>query len=159
MERKEKTEFILEQMRLLIAVAKMKDETAAKDGKDSLADGDPEWAKVRIGSKKINEDFLKDPENQVRSLPFCKIIRALNPVQELKLRYYDMLIEHALHSSSYLDVAKYYHKIWETPAVKEDENGKGRVVCFRSIISFDVVNVRHPGIGAHSVLRCPCLAR
>ena len=65
MERKEKTEFILEQMRLLIAVAKVKDETAAKDGKDSLADGDPEWSKVRVGSRKINEDFLKDPENQV----------------------------------------------------------------------------------------------
>lgn len=65
MERKEKTEFILEQMRLLIAVAKMKDETAAKDGKDSLADGDPEWTKVRVGSRKINEDFLKVPENQV----------------------------------------------------------------------------------------------
>ena len=41
-----------------------------------------------------------------------------------------MLIQHALHSSAYLDVAKYYHKIWETPSVKEDESGKGRVVCF-----------------------------
>lgn len=40
-----------------------------------------------------------------------------------------MLIQHALHSSAYLDVAKYYHKIWETPSVKEDETGKGRVVC------------------------------
>lgn len=49
----------------MIAVAKVKDETAAKDGKDSLADGDPEWSKVRVGSRKINEDFLKDPENQV----------------------------------------------------------------------------------------------
>ena len=68
MERKEKTEFILEQMRLLIAVAKMKDESASKDGKDSLADGDPEWTRVRVGSRKINEDFLKDPENKVRSL-------------------------------------------------------------------------------------------
>lgn len=110
MERKEKTEFILEQMRLLIAVAKMKDEAAAKDGKDSLADGDPEWTKVRVGSRKINEDFLKVPENQ-----------------ELKLLYYDMLIQHALHSSAYLDAAKHYHKIWETPSVKEDESGKGRV--------------------------------
>lgn len=128
MERKEKTEFILEQMRLLIAVAKMKDEAASKDGKDSLADGDPEWAKVRVGSRKINEDFLKDPENQARPLPHCETTIVLNAVQELKLRYYDMLTKHALHSSSYLDVAKYYHKIWETPSVKEDESGKGRVV-------------------------------
>ena len=129
MERKEKTEFILEQMRLLIAVAKMKDESAAKDGKDSLADGDPEWTKVRVGSRKINEDFLKDPENKVCSLVRCDTAGALNAVQELKLRYYDMLIQHALHSSAYLDVAKYYYKIWETPSVKEDESGKGRVVC------------------------------
>lgn len=155
MERKEKTEFILEQMRLLIAVAKVKDEAAAKDGKDSLADGDPEWTKVRVGSRKINEDFLKDPENQVYSLPHCEITRLLNADQELKLRYYDMLIEHALHSSSYLDVAKYYHKIWETPSVKEDESGKGRVVCSSSTSSSDVVNVRCSGFGTYSVLHCP----
>ena len=80
MERKEKTEFILEQMRLLIAVAKMKDESAAKDGKDSLADGDPEWTKVRVGSRKINEDFLKDSENKVRSLPRCETTGVLNAV-------------------------------------------------------------------------------
>ena len=43
-----------------------------------------------------------------------------------------MLIQHALHSGAYLDVAKYYYKIWETPSVKEDESGKGRVVCSRS---------------------------
>ena len=159
MERKEKTEFILEQMRLLIAVAKIKDEAAAKDGKDSLSDGDPEWTKVRVGSRKINEDFLKDPENQVCSLPHCEITRALNPAQESKLRYYDMLVEHALHSSSYLDVAKYYHKIWETPSVKEDESGKGRVVCSRSTIPSDIVNMRHPGFGAHSILHRSCPTR
>lgn len=80
MERKEKTEFILEQMRLLIAVAKMKDESAAKDGKDSLADGDPEWTRVRVGSRKINEDFLKDPENKVCSVSCCKAAGMLNTI-------------------------------------------------------------------------------
>lgn len=80
MERKEKTEFILEQMRLLISVAKMKDEDAAKDGKDSLADGDPEWTKVRVGSRKINEDFLKDPENQVCSLLHREMTGTINTI-------------------------------------------------------------------------------
>jgi hypothetical protein len=89
-------------------------------------------------------------------LPHCEITVALNAVQELKLRYYDMLTEHALHSSSYLDVAKYYHKIWETPSVKEDESGKGRVVCSRSTVSSGIINVRYSGLGTHSVLRCPC---
>ena len=46
--------------------------------------------------------------------------------QELKFKYYDLMIQHALHASSYLDAAKYYHKLWETPSVKADALGKGR---------------------------------
>lgn len=48
---------------------------------------------------------------------------------DLKLKYYDMMIQHALHGDSYLDVAKYYYKVWETPSIKEDVNDKGRAVC------------------------------
>lgn len=67
MERREKTEFILEQMRLLIAVARQKDAAAEKkEGKDSLAGGEPEWVKVRVGGRKVNEDFLKQKDNEVR---------------------------------------------------------------------------------------------
>lgn len=36
------------------------------------------------------------------------------------------MIQHALHASSYLDTAQYYHKVWETPSIKSDESGKGR---------------------------------
>jgi len=36
------------------------------------------------------------------------------------------MIQHALHALSYLDAAKYYHKVWETPSVKDDETGKGK---------------------------------
>jgi 26S proteasome regulatory subunit N5 len=36
------------------------------------------------------------------------------------------MIQHALHASSYLDAAKYYHKLWETPSVKADVAGEGR---------------------------------
>jgi 26S proteasome regulatory subunit N5 len=38
------------------------------------------------------------------------------------------MIQHALHSNSYLDAAKYYEKVWQTPSIKEDVNGKGRTV-------------------------------
>jgi 26S proteasome regulatory subunit N5 len=38
------------------------------------------------------------------------------------------MIQHALHQSEYLDVAKYYYKVWETPSIKEDENDKGKAV-------------------------------
>jgi len=67
MNRREKTEFILEQMRLLIAVARQKDEEQKKEGKDTLAaGGEAEWVKVRVGGRKINEEFLKEKDNEVR---------------------------------------------------------------------------------------------
>jgi 26S proteasome regulatory subunit N5 len=65
MERREKTEFILEQMRLLIAVARSKDAELGKEGKDSLGGGEAEWVKVRVGGRKINEEFLKEKANEV----------------------------------------------------------------------------------------------
>ncbi|KAF7347622.1 26S proteasome non-ATPase regulatory subunit 12 [Mycena venus] len=93
MDRREKTEFILEQMRLLIVVARLKDAELDKNGKEVLGGGETEWVKD-------NED--------------------------LKLKYYDLMIQHALHGSAYLDVAKYYYKVWETPSIKEDESEQGK---------------------------------
>lgn len=49
------------------------------------------------------------------------------------MKYYNMMIEYALNQSEYLDAAKYYYKVWETPSIKEDEKGRGREVrtsCF-----------------------------
>lgn len=51
--------------------------------------------------------------------------------QDLKLKFYDLMIQFALHQTAYLDVAKHYYKIWETPSIKVDEAGKGRQVCDR----------------------------
>jgi hypothetical protein len=65
MERREKTVFILEQMRLLIAVARQKDAEQDKSGKDSLGGGEAEWVKVRVGGRKVNEEFLKQKDNEV----------------------------------------------------------------------------------------------
>ncbi|KIJ24766.1 hypothetical protein M422DRAFT_778410 [Sphaerobolus stellatus SS14] len=119
MERREKTEFLLEQMRLLVNVAKNKDEGAKKaresrvagddGGTAGLVDGEAEWVKVRVGGRKVNENFLKEKENE-----------------DLKLKYYDLMIQYSLHQSAYLEVAKHYYKIWETPSIKEDEATKGR---------------------------------
>jgi 26S proteasome regulatory subunit N5 len=68
MERREKTEFILEQMRLLVTVARQKDtEVEEKEGKESLGGGEAEWVKVRVGGRKVNEEFLKDKDNEVGS--------------------------------------------------------------------------------------------
>lgn len=75
MERREKTEFLIEQMRLLVLVARVKDaEQKAKasaqekdaEGIEPLtADGEAEWLKVRVGGRKVNEGFLTEPQNEV----------------------------------------------------------------------------------------------
>ncbi|CAE6470744.1 unnamed protein product [Rhizoctonia solani] len=103
MTRREKTEFLLEQMRLLVLVANMK----AEAGKSQ--DGEAEWIKVRVGGRKVNEAFLKEAENE-----------------DLKLKYYDLMIQFALHNASYLDAAKHYYKVWETPSIKAETDGRGR---------------------------------
>jgi 26S proteasome regulatory subunit N5 len=64
MERREKTEFILEQMRLLIALAQQKD--ADKSDADGAGGGEAEWVKARVSSRKVSEAFLKEKENEVR---------------------------------------------------------------------------------------------
>jgi len=109
MERREKTEFLLEQMRVLILVAKGKDEEDLKEKKEDLSRGEADWIKVRVGGRKVNEGFLKEKGNE-----------------DLKLKYYDLMIQYALHNREYLDAAKHYHKIWETPSVKDDTTEKGR---------------------------------
>ena len=40
-----------------------------------------------------------------------------------------MMVQYGLHNHAYLDVAKNYHKVWETPSIKEDVSGKGKTVC------------------------------
>ena len=67
MERREKTEFILEQMRLLILVAREKDAEKGVEGKrDAVGGGEAEWVKVRVAGRKINENFLTEKDNEVR---------------------------------------------------------------------------------------------
>jgi 26S proteasome regulatory subunit N5 len=70
MDRREKTRFILEQMRLLIAVAR------AKDAGDALGGGEAEWVKVRVGGRKINENFLTEKDNEVRALAWGADVRS-----------------------------------------------------------------------------------
>lgn len=62
MERREKTEFLLEQMRLHVLVAKGKD---AEAGGPKESRGEADWIKVRVGGRKVNERFLKEKGNEV----------------------------------------------------------------------------------------------
>jgi 26S proteasome regulatory subunit N5 len=75
MELREKIEILLEQMRLLILVAKMKDDQAAAKG--GLADGEADWVKMRVGGRKVNEGFLNKPDNQVRRMELYSGLRLI----------------------------------------------------------------------------------
>ncbi|PWN52613.1 putative RPN5-26S proteasome regulatory subunit [Violaceomyces palustris] len=83
MDRREKVEFILEQMRLNY------------ERKD--------FVRMAIVSKKINTKFFEDEKNH-----------------DLKLRFYDLMIQHALHFNKFLDACKYYREIHDTPQIKAD---------------------------------------
>ena len=76
--------------------------------------------------------------------------------QDLKLKFYDMMIQYALQHSEYLDATKYYHKVWDTPAIKADVNGRGREVSLASVSSpvwTGLIHTIPKGTGTHSVLR------
>ncbi|KAG9301563.1 hypothetical protein G9A89_003198 [Geosiphon pyriformis] len=101
MEKREKTDFILEQMRL----------TLAKN----------DYTRTQIISRKINTKFFSDSDQQ-----------------DLKLRYYELMIQHALHEEQYLNVCKYYRHVYDTPSIKEVE-AKWRDVL-QNVIYFIVLS-------------------
>ncbi|GAA5828646.1 hypothetical protein JCM5353_008486 [Sporobolomyces roseus] len=81
MERREKVDFILEQMRLL------------------KLQGD--WEKLAIVGKRINLRWLNDDAEN----------------EDLKLRFYSLMILHGLHKDAYLDVCKYYRSVYDSPSI------------------------------------------
>ncbi|KAI9022826.1 PCI domain-containing protein [Phycomyces nitens] len=42
--------------------------------------------------------------------------------KDLKLRYYDLMIQHALHEGQHLNVHKFYKQIYDSEAIKADEH-------------------------------------
>ncbi|KAI8809001.1 hypothetical protein BJ742DRAFT_805895 [Cladochytrium replicatum] len=101
MERREKTDFILEQMRLCLA---------KKD-----------YTRMQIISKKISTKFFENKENH-----------------DLKLRYYELMIQHALHEEAYLSACKYYRAVYDTPSIQEDESKWMQVLA--NVILFVVLS-------------------
>lgn len=83
MEQREKTDFILEQVRLCLAKN--------------------DFSRAQIIARKINTRFFKGIEHQ-----------------DLKLRYYDLIIQCTMQSGEYLETCKHYMQVYDTPLVKED---------------------------------------
>ncbi|CAO1633815.1 unnamed protein product [Parajaminaea phylloscopi] len=104
MERREKTEFIIEQMRLNLLKK--------------------EYVQLLIASRKINTKFFKEEEQH-----------------DLKLQYYDYMIQWALHEKKPLDTCKYWREILDTPRIKQDEakaaEARRNVIVFLVLAPYD----------------------
>ena len=114
MERREKTEFILEQVSLCIE--------------------SDDWTQAGILSRKISTKYLSrkpkktpeqlEKERKEREKKRDKGEDVPEPVEDdvtdLKLRYYEQQITLAKHDDKYLDVAKHYWQVLDTEAVEED---------------------------------------
>lgn len=84
MDKIEKAEFILEQLRLCL------------DKKDII--------KSQILSNKLSKKALADKD-----------------LADVKLRYYELMVRFYSFETRYLDIAKCYESVYDTPKVKEDE--------------------------------------
>lgn len=104
MDRKEKVELILEQMRLCIA---------RKD-----------FIRTQIISKKISIRFFEDEK-----------------VQDLKLKYYDLMITLDQHDGSYLKVCQHFRAVANTKVIKENPLEKQKalknIVLYIILAPFD----------------------
>lgn len=112
MEKKERVEFILEQMRLCLAV---------KD-----------YIRTQIISKKINTKFFQEENTEVsivsaRCICIQSVLLQVNSLtyfvnlfQKLKLKYYNLMIQLDQHEGSYLSICKHYRAIYDTPCIQAE---------------------------------------
>ncbi|KAJ2658897.1 26S proteasome non-ATPase regulatory subunit 12 [Coemansia sp. RSA 1200] len=82
MERREKTDFILEQMRLCLAKR--------------------DYVRMAIISHKINPKYFER-----------------EGTEDLKLRFYELMIQYDVHEENYLEVCRHYKQVYETKGIKE----------------------------------------
>ncbi|KAJ1845034.1 proteasome regulatory particle subunit, partial [Coemansia sp. RSA 2708] len=83
MDRREKTDFILEQMRLCLAKR--------------------DFIRMAIISHKINPKYFQR-----------------EGTEDLKLRFYELMIQYDLHEENFLEVCRHYNQVYTTPCIKED---------------------------------------
>ncbi|KAH6562853.1 hypothetical protein BASA50_003039 [Batrachochytrium salamandrivorans] len=84
MDKREKTDFILEQMRLCLA---------KKD-----------YTRAHVMSRKISPKFFVEVANH-----------------DLKLRYYELMVQHSVHAEKHIETCKHYRSLYDTPSVGADE--------------------------------------
>lgn len=116
MERKEKTQFILDQVQLCIETE--------------------DWTHALILSRKISTRYLsrkpaktaeqlkKEAEDRQKRINKGEDVQEEKEedVTDLKLRYYEQQIILAKHDDKYLDACKHYRQVLDTEAVENDES-------------------------------------
>jgi len=85
MDKAEKVDFLLEQMRITLA--------------------NKDFIRAQIISNKINRRVLTEPD-----------------FQDLKLRFYRLMVEYYMHDKNFLEIAKCFQSIYDTPKVKADKS-------------------------------------
>ncbi|CAM9289227.1 unnamed protein product [Scytosiphon promiscuus] len=100
--KKEKADFILEQIRLTLA---------KKD-----------FVRALIQSRKINRKVLLDDD-----------------MQDIKVRFYKLMIEYDTHEKATFDLCQDYHSIYDTPSVRDGE-GEGWKEYLRAAVLFLVLS-------------------
>jgi len=100
MDRKEKVELILEQMRLCLATQ--------------------DYIRTQIISKKVSTKFFEDGKND-----------------DLRLKFYEYMIEFGLHENDYLDICKNYRAVYDTKMVQDDNDKK--LIAMRNAVLFIVL--------------------
>eukprot|EP01099_Mayorella_cantabrigiensis_P004596 TRINITY_DN3481_c0_g2_i1.p1 TRINITY_DN3481_c0_g2~~TRINITY_DN3481_c0_g2_i1.p1 ORF type:complete len:460 (-),score=117.69 TRINITY_DN3481_c0_g2_i1:110-1489(-) len=105
MEKREKTEFILEQTRLCLDAN--------------------EFIRAQIVAKKINPKLLLDKD-----------------LQDLKLRYYTLMIRYYLHNKQYLEVFRSYQHIYNTPSTSVDPQQWSEVL--KKMVVFLILSPHSP---------------
>lgn len=106
--KREKIDFILEQIRLCIAKG--------------------DWVRVMIVQKKVQRKFLEETD-----------------MQDLKLRFYGLLVEVFLREKDALELAQAYHAMASTPCKADDEgDASGWRHCVKGAVLFLVLAPRSP---------------
>jgi len=100
MERKEKVELILEQMRLCLATQ--------------------DYIRTQIISKKVSTKFFEDGQND-----------------DLRLKFYEYMIDLGLHEQNYLDICKNYRAVYDTKTVQEEAEKK--LLAMKNVVLFVVL--------------------
>jgi len=100
MERREKVELILEQMRLCLATE--------------------DYIRTQIISKKISTKFFEDGKHD-----------------ELRLKFYNYMIQFGIHEQDYLEICKNYRAVLDTPTIQKDEEKK--LMAMKNVVLFVVL--------------------